>query len=142
MSSKTYIEHLSAPIRHTAKIIHGEKVGRTIGFPTANFSNPPEDEDVKQGVYFGRCTIVGESAEETKQYDCLAYFGPRHIFGEKVNSFEVYIYDFDDQIYGKDVTVVLSHYMRPPEKINNLEQLQLLLENDKKTGEVIRSEKK
>jgi len=138
----TYIEAISPPLRHTAKVIHGEKVGRTIGFPTANFSAPPKDEDLKPGVYFGKCTIIGTKDTETITKDCLAYFGPRYIFGEEVNSFEVYIYDFDQHIYGQDVTAVLSHFMRPPEKIKTIAQLQQLLEHDKVSGELLRSKEK
>jgi riboflavin kinase/FMN adenylyltransferase len=125
---------LTPPIRHLGTVIHGEKVGRTIGFPTANLAQTPNPESVKPGVYFGQSQVVGE----TTWYDCLVYFGPRYIFGEQVNSFEVFIYDFSGDMYGKELAVMLSHFQRHPEKITNLEQLQQLLERDKLVGETLR----
>jgi riboflavin kinase/FMN adenylyltransferase len=135
----TFFENVSPSFRHTATVIHGEKVGRTIGFPTANFSSAPDSKDLKQGVYFGTCTVIGSSEQQTSTNDCLAYFGPRYIFGEEVNSFEVFIYDLDQDIYGKKCTVVLSHFLRAPKKIKTIDQLQLLLERDKLSGELLRS---
>lgn len=109
-------------------VIHGEKVGRTIGFPTANLDFLPTVKELKLGVYFGFVKI-GE-----KSFHCLAYFGPRYIFGEEKNNFEVYIYDFDDDIYGQELVGELTAYIRPPKKLKGLKNLRAQLQHDMEIG--------
>jgi riboflavin kinase / FMN adenylyltransferase len=133
---------ITPPLHHSGVVVHGEKVGRTIGFPTANIAQAPTTDELKPGVYFGKCQAIdSESKEEPAFYDCLAYFGPRYIFGEEVNSFEVFIYDFNQDLYGKTISVLLSHYQRPPQKVSSLDQLRQLLERDKLVGETLRQPK-
>ncbi len=112
----------------TGRVIHGEQVGRTIGFPTANLDVQLSTKDLDAGVYFGDCVIEGKS------YDCLPYFGPRLIFGETKNVFEVYIFDLDSEIYDQQLIVTLRKFQRPPVQVQSLEELKALLENDKKSG--------
>lgn len=124
---------MELPIHLTGTVEHGEKVGRTIGFPTANLELKETPTDLRPGVYFGRCEIVGE----TGTYWCLPYFGPRTIFGETQPVFEVYIYNFDQQLYGKELKVTLLAFSRPPapaELVNSLAKLATLLESDKQHG--------
>lgn len=130
---------LSPPLRHSGTVIHGEKLGRTIGFPTANLAQTPTSDDFKPGVYFGSCQVVKAKTEKTAElHDCLVYFGPRYIFGEQVNSFEVFIYDFSGDLYGQTLIVLLSHFQRPPENITSVDQLQRRLEHDKLVGQSLR----
>ncbi len=88
----------SLPFTFSGKIVHGERVGRTIGFPTANFDHVPNEEDLDNGVHVGFCRI------NKQKYYCLSYFGPRFLFGEVKNRFEVYIYDFTGQLYDKTLS--------------------------------------
>jgi riboflavin kinase/FMN adenylyltransferase len=115
----------------TGRVIHGEKVGRTIGFPTANLDVLLSTDQLDAGVYFGECVINGKS------YNCLPYFGPRLIFGETKNVFEVYIFDLDSEIYDKELTVTLKKFQRPPVQVNSLDELKQLLENDKRAGQLL-----
>ena len=119
---------LLTPLTLKGKVITGEKAGRTIGFPTANLDEVPSEKELRPGVYFGNCTVTG------KTYFCLPYFGPRYVFGEVQNVFEVYIYDFHQEIYGQNLEVTLFYFLRSPKKVLNMEQLQALLEEDKKIG--------
>jgi|SRR5579859_1267363 len=116
------------PFTFSGRIVHGEKVGRTIGFPTANFDHTPNENELDTGVHLGFCHI------DNKKYYCLSYFGPRFIFGEVKNCFEVYIYNFAGQLYGETLSIALTNFLRPPIKINSLEQLRQQLEEDKKTA--------
>lgn len=140
MSSSSFPTPITPPLHHTGTVIHGEKVGRTIGFPTANLAQSPDPDSFKPGVYFGKCNVIDQTITTGNQtsYDCLVYFGPRYIFGEEVNSFEVFIYDFNQDLYGKTITVILSHYQRAPQKVSSINQLQQLLERDKLVGETLR----
>lgn len=116
------------PLTIQGKVIRGEQVGRTIGFPTANINTQIDEENLDAGVYIGECEIVG------KKYYCLPYFGPRLIFSETQNVFEIYIYDFDDQIYDQNVRVTLLKFQRAPIQVDSLPKLKKLLESDKKAG--------
>lgn len=110
------------------RVIHGEKVGRTIGFPTANIDIDLDPEQIKPGVYVGTCQIGDKS------YNCLPYFGPRLIFGETQNIFEVYIYNFDREIYDEVVEVTLLEHVRKPLQVDSMDELKKLLESDKMIG--------
>lgn len=123
---------LKHPFIFSGKVIDGEKVGRTIGFPTANLETEPKVEDLSLGVYLGTCQLPHSS--EPIHYNCLVYFGPRYIFGEIKNNFEVYIYNFDQQIYGQELRVELTHFIRPPFDLKSIEELQSQLEQDKQSG--------
>lgn len=112
----------------SGKVIHGEKVGRTIGFPTANLDFLPRLNELERGVYFGHAHI------DEKTYPCLAYFGPRYIFGEEKDNFEVYLYEFNRDLYGKRLFGNLDFFIRSPKKIQGLAALQKQLEDDKKIG--------
>lgn len=114
------------------KVIHGDKIGRTIGFPTANLKVNTAEINLGAGVYL--CEVNFNSADQQVTKYGLAYYGPRLIFGEMTNSFEVFIYDFDQEIYGIQITVTTSHFMRPPLQINSLEELKNQLQQDKEKG--------
>ena len=129
---------MRTPYSFRGTVVHGEKVGRTIGFPTANLDFLPEIKNLSLGVYFGEIEL------ENKRYFCLAYFGPRYIFGEEKNNFELYIFDFQDEIYGKEIQGTLQHFLRKPKKMSGLQALQSQLEQDVKAGKILmdRAEKK
>ena len=111
----------------SGKVIHGEKVGRQIGFPTVNIDQLPLGATPK-GVYAGTCSIAG------KTYDCLAYFGPRLIFGEEKDSFEAYIYEFNQEVYDQIVDFRLLNFIRSPLPFTTLSALQAQLKDDKIKG--------
>ena len=97
-------------------VIPGEKIGRTIGFPTANlFLN--QKPKIKRGVYAVLIYLKREN------YLGLAYFSPR-------DAFEVYIFNFKQVIYGEILKVKLLKFLRPPKTIKNLTALKKLLESD------------
>jgi riboflavin kinase / FMN adenylyltransferase len=116
--------------RHSGTVIHGEKVGRQIGFPTLNIDSLPGG-NIAKGVYAGTCSV------DDKSYDCIVYFGPRLIFGEQKDCFEAYLYDFDQEIYGKFVSFELFAFTRPPLPFTSLPDLQAQLEKDKVEGQKV-----
>jgi riboflavin kinase/FMN adenylyltransferase len=122
------------PLTIIGKVIHGEQVGRTIGFPTANLDNVPNREELQPGVYLGICSIYNGDKLAWEKVPCLPYFGPRHIFGETHDVFEVYLYDFDQPIYEYTMEVTLTHFIREPKQITSLDELKNQLEQDKQTG--------
>jgi riboflavin kinase/FMN adenylyltransferase len=112
------------PLTLTATVKHGDKIGRTVGFPTANLDVAQLEIDLAPGVYFGTCEFQGN------QFYCLPYWGPRLILGEEQLSFEVYILDFDQDVYGQQLTVIVEQQIREPIKFATLEELQQQLQQD------------
>ncbi len=105
------------------KVVKGEAVGRTIGFPTANLALAKKPK-LKHGVYAALVTLGKQN------HLGLAYFGPRYIFKEKRDNFEVYIFNFDQKIYGKFLRVKLLKFLRAPKPVKQLSKLKRLLEQD------------
>jgi len=113
-------------------VVKGEAVGRKIGFPTANLKLKRQLK-IRRGVYAALIKLGKET------YLGLAYFGRRHIFGEKQDSFEVFIFNFNRQIYGEKLSVKLIKFLRPPQAVKNLQHLKTLLAADQRRldGQVI-----
>jgi len=128
-------QKLSIPQTYTSIIAKGEQEGRKIGFPTANFLRLPSTNQLATGIYFGSAVLKVHSDTKSVSKPCLVYFGPRHIKGQLQNNFEVYIYDFSQDIYGQSLTVTLTHFLRPPLKTKDLDELIKMIENDKAQGQ-------
>lgn len=105
------------------KVIKGEAVGRTIGFPTANL-HLKQAPKIKRGVYAALVTLNREN------YLGLAYWGKRYIFNQKTDSFEVNIFNFNQAIYGRTLQIKLLEYLRGPQSVKKLPDLKRLLERD------------
>ncbi len=109
-------------------IEHGEKRGRTIGFPTANLKlgnliHP------RFGIYAVWMRIEGRDG----WHPGVANFGRTPTTGERDPLLEVYLFDFNDDIYGKQVDVAFVSFLRPEEHFDSLEALvdQMKIDTDK-----------
>lgn len=127
-------KELNPTISVTGKVIYGDQQGKTIGFPTANLDVSIDPKRVKPGVYTSKCAIVTnaqtQSHAHTDQIIGLAYFGPRLVFGEKTNNFEVYLLNFSETIYGATLTVTLTHFIRAPLPFTDMDGLKKQLQKD------------
>jgi len=110
----------------TGKVIAGNKIGRTIGFPTANIEI---GDDYKLiclgGVYACEVEIDG------KTYKGMGNIGTRPTVGINGLVTEVHIFDFDEDIYGKEITISFIDRIRDEKKFENLESLREQLTKDK-----------
>ena len=116
---------LNHPYEISAEVIYGNQIGgKVLGFPTANldYDNlvlPPK------GVYLVKI-----------YHDDLVYFGMANIgYNPTVNyshskKLEVYIFDFDQMIYGEEVKIEFLKWVRPEKKFNSKEELILQLQKD------------
>jgi len=109
----------------SGKVIAGNRLGRTIGFPTANLEIPKYKLLPKEGVYRARI----------KNFDNIGmmHIGKRTVLKQKDTNVhvEVNIFDFDGQIYGQEITLMLSHRIRDHIHFDNFEQLAKQLHRDK-----------
>lgn len=103
----------------TGEVVHGEKRGRTIGFPTANVEPNHDYVLPKVGVY-----VVQFKVQE-KWYNAVCSIGYKPTFRSDINVpvIEVHLLDFSGDIYGENVTVVFRRKVRDEIKFSSFEEL-------------------
>ncbi len=109
-------ELLGHPWFVSGEVIHGEKRGRDLGFPTANLRLDPAC-GLKHGIYAVRVGI-GDA-----RHDGVASFGRRPTFDNGAPLLEVFLFDFNGDLYGKTLDVALIGWIRPEEKFDGVEAL-------------------
>ena len=117
---------LGRPYRLYGVVVSGNKLGRRIGFPTANMKlYEPLMLIPKNGVYRTRVQVLGE------WHDGMTNIGTRPTVSERDTlTIETYIFDFDEMIYGLDITVDFLERLREERKFGSLEELRAQLCND------------
>ena len=122
----------------SGKVIAGNRLGRTIGFPTANIETPDYKILPKEGVYRVKVRIENDpnptgAVLNEVQHLGMMYIGKRPVLKQADDTVhvEIHIFDFDSRIYGQNVTVALTHRIRDDVKFENMEQLTKQLHRDK-----------
>jgi len=111
------------------KVIEGLKLGRTIGYPTANIVIEDKYKLIpSDGVY-----AVKIKHNDTIYGGMLSIGNNPTVVG-KGRSIEVNIFDFDSTIYGQEVTIYFIEKLRDEAKFNNLEELKAQLVKDKENS--------
>ncbi len=118
--------YLGEPFELSGRVIHGRKVGKTIGFPTANIAIENETKIIpKQGVY-----AVTVTSNE-KKYTGILNIGTRPTVDDSTEpSIEVHILDFDQEIYDEQLTLQLKWRVRDEHKFENKDALQQQISKD------------
>ena len=112
-------------------VIEGNKLGRTIGYPTANIHIENEEKLIPgNGVYVVKIKIDDERFVG-KEFGGMMNIGLRPTVDGKKRMIEVNIFDFNDDIYNHTVRVELLHYLRGEVKFNGLDELKNQLAKDK-----------
>lgn len=120
-------ELLGRPFSTIGTVVKGDQRGRTIGFPTANISTSEHTILPKQGVYAVKAIYDGIT------YEGMANLGVVPTFTDKVTpSLEVYIFDFDEDIYGKQLTVEWYKKIRDEKKFHGIDEIVAQLKEDEK----------
>ncbi|KLT66017.1 bifunctional riboflavin kinase/FAD synthetase [Pedobacter sp. BMA] len=138
-------DYLGYPFSIFGRVIKGDKIGRTIGFPTANIF---VEETYKlipgDGIY--AVTVDMDPAFETDQelapenhttdsgirtYQGMAYIGQRPTINGMTRNIEVNIFNFDQEIYGQDIKMNFLKFLRHDVKFTGLEALTVQLQKDK-----------
>jgi len=115
----------------TGKVIHGKKLGRTIGYPTANIDVPINKLLPKSGAYIVEVWI------DNQFYKGMLSIGTNPTIDDQNQSLhtEVYILNFDQDIYGKEVNVKFRDFLHNEIKFEGLEKLIEKLDDDKRLTE-------
>ncbi len=97
-------------------VIHGKKLGRTIGYPTANIELAPWL--VEDGVYALNI-----------EFDDATYAG-MWTYRESITLFEAHVFDFTWDLYGKTLTIEIVNKIRDNRKFDSLEELKIQIQKD------------
>lgn len=120
---------LGYPYELTGPVRHGKQLGRTLGFPTMNVE--PEAQKIlpRYGVYACRVKIDGE------WYNGVGNAGVKPtVTDERRRLFEVYVYGYEGDAYGKEVTVRFCEFERPEVKFGSVEELREQVMKDMQYG--------
>lgn len=109
------------------RVEHGDQRGRHLGFPTANL---PMGEYLhpRQGVYAVRAGI--DRGGKTVWHNAVANFGRRPTFDKTDVLFEVHLFDFDEDLYRRQVRVALVEFIRQEQKFDGIDALKAQLTKD------------
>ncbi|MBR9776174.1 MAG: bifunctional riboflavin kinase/FAD synthetase [Cytophagales bacterium] len=120
-------EFLGRPYNLQGKVIEGDKIGRTIGFPTANIQlNEPNKLIPMDGAYLVKVII------DKKQYEGMLNIGMRPTVSGERKNIEVNILNFNRDIYGQTINLELLEFLRPEKKFESLAALTEQLKIDQK----------
>ena len=116
---------LTRPFAIRGRVIHGDKRGRAIGYPTANMELGPYLRP-RFGIYAvtARVLATGEELEGA------ASLGIRPTFEPPKELLEPFFFDFAGELYGEEIEVALCHFLRPEMKFDSLDALQAQMAED------------
>jgi len=116
---------LTRPFAIRGTVIHGDKRGRAIGFPTANMD---------MGHYlrprFGIYAVTARVLDTGELLRGAANLGIRPTFDPPKELLEPYFFDFAGDLYGREIEVALHHFLRPEMKFDGLDALTAQMERD------------
>lgn len=110
-------------------VIEGKKIGRKIGFPTANILVPPYKVIPYFGIYKAEVRILNNDFKD-RIFDGLLYIGPRPVINNYEISVEVWIKDFNHEIYYQPVVVDIIKFIRKVKSFKNLNTMVKQIEKD------------
>lgn len=124
--------YLNHPYIISGKVVHGDKLGAKLGYPTANIAIPVKDKLIpKEGVYSVKVDIYGD------RFNGMLYIGKRPTLpGQNFVSIEVHLFNFNQDIYDQYITVSLIERLRDDIKFDNLPELKDQLALDEKQANI------
>ncbi|MDJ0613437.1 MAG: bifunctional riboflavin kinase/FAD synthetase [Rhizobiaceae bacterium] len=110
--------------RVSGKVVKGAQLGRTLGYPTANISLPPE-ATLAHGIYAVRAKLADGTLKEG-----VASYGRRPTFDNGEVLLETFIFDFSGDLYDQEITIYLESWLRGEEKFDSAEALVEQMDKD------------
>jgi riboflavin kinase / FMN adenylyltransferase len=118
---------LGGPWFVTGEVIHGEKRGRELGYPTANIRLDGNCA-LRHGIYAVRVGIKIGSGEQ--RIDGVASFGRRPTFDNGAPLLEIFLFDFKGDLYGQPLDVAFIDFIREEAKFDSVEALVRQMDDD------------
>lgn len=113
------------PYSVSGTIVKGNQLGRKLGFPTINIMTEEHRAYPPNGVYATKVYI------DQKQYLGITNIGYAPTVDVEVKRIETYIYDFNEDVYGKHAKVEFYKFIRPERKFNGIEELKCEVDKNK-----------
>ncbi|WP_346290678.1 bifunctional riboflavin kinase/FAD synthetase [Sphaerothrix gracilis] len=120
---------LGRPYTLTGRVVTGQKLGRTIGFPTANLKLPADKFLPRQGVYAVRVYLRGHDLA-TRPLLGVMNLGCRPTVDGQQQTIEVHILEWSGDLYEQNLTVSLEAFLRPEQKFDALDSLKEQIQAD------------
>ena len=127
-TARTAAAILGRPFAIEGEVVHGDKRGRTIGVPTANVRLGDYVRPA-YGVYATRTRLP-----DGRVFDGVANLGVRPMFESPEPLLEVWLFDFDEDLYGQTIETELVAFLRPEMKFDDLDALKVQIETDAATA--------
>ncbi|MDY5871418.1 MAG: bifunctional riboflavin kinase/FAD synthetase [Lachnospiraceae bacterium] len=116
---------LGRPYSFEGQVERGNRLGRRMGMPTLNLYPKPEKLLPPKGVYYSRVLFEGGT------YPGITNIGQKPTVNDtNTVSVETYLYDFDRDMYGKEIVTELLQFKRPEKKFEDIRMLKLQMETD------------
>lgn len=129
-------ELLGYPFFFSGKVIKGNQLGRTLGYPTANLEmENPEKLTPADGVYAVEAQLLPTGSAgifDGPRLKGMMGIGTRPTINGRHRTIEVNLFDFDEDIYDRELRVFVIKHLRPELKFNGLEELKNALAQDKR----------
>ena len=115
---------LTRPFAVEGLVIHGDKRGRELGWPTANVQLGPYQRPA-YGIYAVRVRL-----DDGSEHDGVASLGVRPMFDPPTELLEAVLFDWNGDLYGRTIEIALVHYLRPEAKFDGLAALKAQMDTD------------
>lgn len=120
---------MGAPYQVSGTVMHGKRLGRQLGMPTVNIVPSEEKLLPPTGVYYSYVWLEGVRYAAVSNIGCKPT-----VTDENVMGVETYLYDFDGDVYGKEIMIELLYYRRPEMKFSGVDALKAQMQEDIAAG--------
>lgn len=135
---RTAARLLGRPYSLAGQVVQGQQLGRTLGFPTANLQVPAEKLLPRAGVYCVRVRLSSNAsptreavaAESTGLWPGVMNIGYRPTVNGTAQTIEVHLLDWEGDLYGQTLSVMLEEFLRPEQKFASIDDLRTQIEAD------------
>jgi riboflavin kinase/FMN adenylyltransferase len=107
----------------SGQVVHGDKRGRELGYPTANLKLDPAC-GLRHGIYAVRVGVGGQ------RYDAVANFGRRPMFDDGSVLLEAFLFGYSAELYGQTIDVAFVEWIRPEMKFDTVDELVRRMDED------------
>jgi riboflavin kinase/FMN adenylyltransferase len=125
-------EYLGREFALSGTVIHGDRNGHKLGFPTANIA-PPEDMVIPADGVYATFAYIGKSRDAVR-HPAVTNIGLRPTFGGKVRLAETHLLDFNGNLYEKNLRIEFVKRLRGEVKFDSIEQLSEQISSDSRNA--------